>query len=304
MESASSLELKNTRCRAVIFPYYGGLVNNFFVKNTSGVEEDFLYGYDNEGELNDLLGSDFRGIKLSPYPNRIQNGEFHFEGEVYQLDHNFPQEGNSIHGFLFDQPFVVHEHRNDSLVLRYTVRKNAFQGYPFSYDIEIIYKLLDCGISFSTTIINRDNQSIPIGDGFHPYFKIGDSIDELELKLPTVCKMRFSDSMELESSEEFNDFQREKSLKGYQFDDCFEILEGGKNVEVVIKNKDRSISIKQDIGIDKYNFLQIYTPPHRKSIAIEPMTCAPNGFNNDRGLITLKEGETIQLNHEFSIEVG
>ena len=39
------------------------------------------------------------------------------------------------------------------------------------------------------------------------------------------------------------------------------------------------------------NYLQIYTPASRDCIAIEPMTCAANAFNNGMGTISLKAGE-------------
>ena len=49
---------------------------------------------------------------------------------------------------------------------------------------------------------------------------------------------------------------------------------------------------------EKYSFIQIYSAdrvldPNRRrmSIALEPMTCAPNAFNSDIGLITLSPGE-------------
>jgi aldose 1-epimerase len=40
-----------------------------------------------------------------------------------------------------------------------------------------------------------------------------------------------------------------------------------------------------------YPFLQIYTPPHRQSIAIENLSAAPDAFNNKMGLIVLTAGE-------------
>jgi aldose 1-epimerase len=47
-----------------------------------------------------------------------------------------------------------------------------------------------------------------------------------------------------------------------------------------------------------YRFLMVYTPDaipdrarRRRSIAIEPMTCAPNAFRSGDGLIVLQPGE-------------
>ncbi len=49
------------------------------------------------------------------------------------------------------------------------------------------------------------------------------------------------------------------------------------------------------------NFLQIYTPEKRRSIAIEPMSCLADAFNNKIGLITLKPGKSIS--HHFGIKL-
>ena len=40
-----------------------------------------------------------------------------------------------------------------------------------------------------------------------------------------------------------------------------------------------------------YPYLQIYIPPHRNSIAIENLSGAPDGFNNEMGVTTLESGE-------------
>ena len=44
-----------------------------------------------------------------------------------------------------------------------------------------------------------------------------------------------------------------------------------------------------------YPILQVYTPPHRRSIAIENLSAAPDAFNNDIGLIHLQAGESYDF---------
>ena len=48
-------------------------------------------------------------------------------------------------------------------------------------------------------------------------------------------------------------------------------------------------------------YLQVYTPPDRKSIAIEPMTCIANAFNNGIGLKNLQPEETYNWDLELNI---
>jgi aldose 1-epimerase len=48
--------------------------------------------------------------------------------------------------------------------------------------------------------------------------------------------------------------------------------------------------------------LQIYTPPHRKSIAIENLSSAPDAFNNKIGLIELGAEESHAFQTRYRIE--
>ena len=47
------------------------------------------------------------------------------------------------------------------------------------------------------------------------------------------------------------------------------------------------LDIWQQAGAEQYNAIQIYTPPTRASIAIEPMTSEPDALNHHRRLIEI-----------------
>ena len=70
-------------------------------------------------------------------------------------------------------------------------------------------------------------------------------------------------------------------LAMHHFDDCFELLEEKRNT-FILKGRQYELEISTDLS--DFSYFQIYTPKDRKSIAIEPMTCAPNAFNNGLGL--------------------
>ena len=52
---------------------------------------------------------------------------------------------------------------------------------------------------------------------------------------------------------------------------------------------------------DKFPYVQLFTPPSRKSLAIEPMTCNIDAFNNKEGLWYLEIGEKRTM--EFGIDM-
>ena len=297
-----SLELKNSKCRATIYPEYGGMLNHFLVKKKE-TEIDVIYGYDSEQDIKANIGVDFRNVKLTPYPNRIKGGKYVFCEQEHALAINFPNENNSIHGLLFDQPYEVITQSDDVLILRYTVSKDKYQGYPFSYTIEMAYALLETGLACTTTILNTDSKTIPIADGFHPYFRLGNSVEDVKLKLPNVTQLLLEDGIPSMERKNYKPFSKNELIGQTFLDDCFEITDQDNAAETVLEKGDISISIKQDTGQSKYNFLQVYTPPSRKCIAIEPMTSAPNCFNNKLGLIQLEAGKKIKLSYQFTVAV-
>jgi aldose 1-epimerase len=50
-----------------------------------------------------------------------------------------------------------------------------------------------------------------------------------------------------------------------------------------------------------YPYLQLYTPPHRESIAIENLSAAPDAFNNGMGLINLEPGASATFKTAYTI---
>ena len=50
---------------------------------------------------------------------------------------------------------------------------------------------------------------------------------------------------------------------------------------------------------ESYPYLQIYTPEHRKSIAIENLSGAPDAFNNGMGLKVLQPGELATFTTKY-----
>ena len=52
----------------------------------------------------------------------------------------------------------------------------------------------------------------------------------------------------------------------------------------------------------KYNYLQVFIPPLRNSIAIEPMTCNTDAFNNKEGLIILEPDQQFKASYGVSIK--
>jgi len=248
----------------------------------------------------------FCNAKLSPFAGRIREGEFTFNSVVHQLAKNYPEENNACHGFVYDRKFGVIERTIDenyaACTLEYHYSGNL-PGYPFAYVIQLTYHLSQDGLTCATTIKNNSNQRIPLSDGWHFYFDLGIEIDNLKLKTENCELMELdSDMIPTGKSKMFSEFTEEKIIDDTKFDSCFKLHVKEKAETHLISNaKKLDLTIWQEVGEGKYQYMVIYTPPDRKSIAIEPMTSNINSFNNGEGLIILNPNELFTASFGISL---
>lgn len=283
--------------RIEIIPGMGARLNSFKV-SVNGSLLDVIDGYTSPNELATEYYS--KSSLLAPFPNRIADGRYMFEGKEYQLSINKPDEHNAIHGFVSDKAFSVV--RSDEcpegyeLVLQY--QSDGVEGFPFPFEITVTYLFTDDDrLNIKTEVKNTGDASIPIGFGWHPYFTTGADVGNLTLKLPPVKQLE-ADSRLIPTGAmaEVNDWAVPEKIADAVFDTGFEFI--SENREVVLSDDYLTITISCGEG---YNYLQVFTPPWRTSIAIEPMTCAANAFNNKLGPRILQPGSGFSAEFEISV---
>ncbi len=236
----------------------------------------------------------FTNAKLSPFSGRIKDGQYYFNKIKYELELNYQEERNACHGLVYNNKFHFIEKEiteNDaSCTFRYDYNKD-YEGYPFTYSIELIYKLsTKDGLTCTTKIVNLSKSIIPLSDGWHHYFELGTDIDKLKIKIDSAELITLGDRfIPMGESKMFNEFVYAKEIGKKHFDSCFKMNLGNDRIVTQLFSEEKGIilNIWQETGTNKYNYLVVYTPPDRKSIAIEPITSNINAFNNHEGLILL-----------------
>jgi aldose 1-epimerase len=102
-----------------------------------------------------------RGQVLMPWPNRLQDGTYAWEGETYQVPLNDPP--YAIHGLVRDLEWDVVGDGAFALLFE------PQPGYPFRLRLRIEYTLDDDGLSVHDVVENVGDQAAPFGAGHHPY---------------------------------------------------------------------------------------------------------------------------------------
>jgi aldose 1-epimerase len=241
----------------------------------------------------------YAGFLMAPFVNRIENGTYTFNGKYYQLPINDQAKNNSIHGFLRDFKFEIVDLSSNFCTTTYTHNKDTTPYYPFDFKITITFKLSENRFSLKTNVENLSNYSIPFSLGWHPYFTLNcSSINQMELKLNAKNRFHLNERMiPIKTFEKYSNFKTTTQIENTIFDDCFSLEK--KNVHLINKESGLSVNVR---FCDQYQYLQLYTPQNRNSIAIEPMTSIGNSFNNRIGLKTIAPHNSFEANFEIVID--
>lgn len=242
------------------------------------------------------------GAPLIPWPNRLADGRYDFEGRQLQLALTEPAKRNAIHGLLRWRPWQAAEHSSDRVVM--TNRLYPMTGYPFTLDVAIDYQLSSAGLRVQTTATNIGDGPCPYGCGQHPYLSPGEGlIDDCRLTVPATLRID-TDERQLPAKREpvegtAYDFRQSSRLGDRQVDYAFTDLVGDADglAWTRLEGTDgRTAALWADAS---YRFLEIFTADtlaadrRRRGLGVEPMTCAPNAFNSGEGLLVLEPGDSV-----------
>lgn len=274
-----------------IVPAFGANLLDLKFNNIS-----VLDGYQTPEEL--VKNSWSKNIILFPFPNRLRDGQYTHEGVTYKFDINNADTQNAIHGFSKDVPMTVANVTTDaqegSITCEYQ-HDGAHKAYPFKFIFKITFILRGSALEIEMQFTNHENKPIPVGLGWHPYFRISEKSDDTALQMPD-CQLIMIDERMLPTGKKqaFKDFETLKKIGSTFLDNGFYINNQEENAEVILQSKLGMLTYWQETGAAKWNYVQVFTPPHRQSIAIEPMTCNMDAFNSKDGLVLLTPQATLK----------
>jgi aldose 1-epimerase len=266
---------------------------------------------------------------LFPFPNRIRDGRFTWEGKEYRLPLNDPAGKNAIHGFPVRKPWGVVAQGADSdsawVTAEFVGSKDAPESaalWPADYVLRVTYRMRASALLVEAEVTNPDRVSLPFGLGYHPYFRVpllaGDAPEhywvessaremwELEDGVPTGKRLGPPAAKDLTQGKRFPELT---------LDDLFTDLEtpsssapGTLCWRAGLRQPEKNLEV-QVLTSPSFRELVLFTPPHRQAVALEPYTCATDAINMqqrniDAGLLVLQAGQSWSGVVEFVVASG
>jgi aldose 1-epimerase len=234
---------------------------------------------------------------LFPFPNRICDGKFTWDGKTYQLPPNDPAQKNAIHGFACRRPWRVLAHGADGTsawvqgAFRCSLDDPASRPlWPADHEIQITYRLGSRWLLVEAVVRNPDSVPLPFGLGYHPYFRVpvGDAgqLEDCVVTVPARSYWQLEDNLptgERRPVDTARDLNRPRPFGELNFDDVLTDLPATTWGEDGLVER----GTMQGTGGTRlrlrcapaFRELVVFTPPHRQAFCIEPYTCATDAVN-------------------------
>jgi galactose mutarotase-like enzyme len=251
------------------------------------------------------------GHVLAPWPGRVDQGRYKFQGTTQQLPINEVGNQNALHGLVRYLVWKLVDRTDDAVRLSLVLFPT--EGYPFTLNLVVSYRLTDHGLVVQTMATNAGAGPLPFGLGFHPYFNLGtDTVDSNILTLPAATYLPTNERLVPIGSAPVTgtpfDFRKPKPIGSVKLDTTFTDLtrerDGRARIRLAGPKGTPSIEMAMDAS---FKYIVGYTqdtlpePNHRRrGVCLEPLTCAPNAFNSGNGLTVLDPGKLYR--GEWSLE--
>ncbi len=249
---------------------------------------------------------------LFPFPNRIKDGIFSWNGQTYSLEKNDPEQANAIHGFVCHYTWRVvntdttNEAASISAEFQPSVdAPDILSLWPADYKVLATYRMTSGTLRLDIEITNPDTKPLPCGIGFHPFFTLPSAEEESWIHVPTKKYWPLNGSIpqsDPQPVDERTDLNRSRRFSELQLDDALTDLmspvDGTDGLRLCGSVSDISGNhVLQLRGSVDFREVVVFTPPHRKAVCIEPYTCPTDAINmyqagKDVGWKVLQPGES------------
>jgi aldose 1-epimerase len=229
---------------------------------------------------------------LGPWANRLDEQAFFANGRKYAFD---MQLGNvrgaiPIHGFVTttDQ-WQVAEVKADASSAWATSRLEFYRQpawmkqWPFAHTIEMTYRLQGGVVEVQTTIANMSAEPMPVAIGFHPYYRLADSVRN-EWKLAVGARTHWLlatnkvPTGETEPIERIFPNPQAAALVDHDLDDVFGDLVRDAQGRATVTVSGKSQRLDLVLG-PNYRSVVIWSPKDRTFVCVEPMAGITDAVN-------------------------
>lgn len=247
---------------------------------------------------------------LAPWPNRLEDGRYTWDGTDYQVPITEVDRRTALHGLVHWERWGIVEATTNQVILG--IDTVPIGGYPWQLELLATYTLAGTTLTIEVDATNASDTAAPYGIGFHPWLSPGPgSLDEATLRLDATrwvaTDERLLPTQVLDIPERF-DFRAPRPLGATDLDDAFLGVtrdDDGLAWVRLTGSDARTSAVWMDETMDAW---QLCTGDHigaldyrRRGLAAEPQSCIANAFRSGERLHRLEPGATASVRWGLSL---
>lgn len=250
------------------------------------------------------------GAILAPWPNRLRDGRYTFDGRSYQAPITEVDRQNALHGLVMWERWSLLDATTNQLSLG--LDTVPVRGYPWQLELVAAYTLEGTTLTIEVDATNLSDTAAPYGVGFHPWLSPGPgSLDDAVLRLDAASWVATDERLlpaEVLPVPEHFDFRTERVLAATDLDDAFvDVVRDDDGLAWIrLTGTDgKTAAVWMDDSMDTF---QVCSGDHigaeryrRAGLAAEPMSCIADAFNTGERLVRLEPGETASVRWGLSL---
>jgi aldose 1-epimerase len=266
---------------------------------TVGMVGVSLFGHGREllGQLGGLdayttRGSSFGIPLLHPWANRLSGFTYAVDGTTVALGSETPHlrvdgSGLPIHGLLAAyRRWAVLEEDPARLVAELAFDEDAtlLEAFPFPHRLRLEVAQASGALTVTTTLTPTGDVGVPVAFGFHPYFTLpGVPRGSLVVRTPAMTRLLL-DEHGIPTGGREPVGARHTAIGDGMLDAHFTDL--GEHPSFTVAGGGHEISVEL---LEGFTHLQLFSPPDRAVVAIEPMTAPTDALRSGDGLRVVTE---------------
>lgn len=246
----------------------------------------------------------FSGATLAPWPNRLANGLYEYEGVVHQVAVSEPGRMTALHGLVNHVRFESAGVSGDGTSVRLEHAIVPTAGYPWPVRVQVTYALTDAGLRSTITGTNEGAATAPWGTGVHPWLATGGApVDQCTLRVDANRHVTVDNRLLPTGTEAVAngfDLRSPVRLEGHAYDDAWTDLvrdADGLSWLVLGLPDGHEIAMWADDAARAWQVCTADDVPSikRAAVAAEPMTCVADAFRTGDDLVNLAPGASHTL---------
>ena len=231
-----------------------------------------------------------------PFCGRIEGNEFYVGDKSYALRANTVDDKHCLHGDGWLSEWSVRKVALERICL--TLKHDSNSSSPYQYDAALDILLKGGQLRMKLSVINRSNDALPFGLGFHPYFPLT-SNTEIKFQAEGYRDERVDHLPgELQEIAGDVDFSSAASVPDRSIHLGYERWAGG----VLVSSPELGMEVCLKAS-PECSRLQLFSPAscldnseNQNYVCAEPMThtCNAHRMSGNHGLRLLAPGESMQ----------